>query len=300
MKQSISIYFGLLILLIVACESPDNKVNRGSTYDVLIPPKEKRKSGNLFIIGGGSRPEALLLDLIKVSGLDKEDEILILPTASQEPDSSYWYAAKQFKELGYENTDSVIIEKGVALPEEMIERVKKSKLLYICGGDQNRIMKEIQGTGLLEAIHQSYENGNTIAGTSAGAAVMSRKMITGNELRHSDYHSTFRTIESENIEIKEGLGLLEWAIIDQHFLIRSRHNRLLSAVIEHPEALAIGIDESTALVVQQDSIWVSGVSQIITFQANPNQKAIVQEGKLGARDLRIQLYLPGERLDNTQ
>src|SRR5690606_3561987 len=96
-------------------------------------------------------------------------------------------------------------------------------------------------------------------GTSAGAAVMSTPMITGDE-RHPggsrpDSTEPFMTIARDNIITSTGFGLIDGAILDQHFLRRKRHNRLVSAVLEHPKLLGVGIDESTALLVQPDGRW---------------------------------------------
>jgi cyanophycinase len=132
-----------------------------------------------------------------------------------------------------------------------------------------------------------------VAGTSAGAAVMSEKMTTGNQLRDTTYTSTFKVIESQNLEIKPGLGLITGVLIDQHFLIRSRHNRLLTGVIDFPDHMGIGIDESTAIVVKNDRAEVIGNSQVLVF-SNPGRSRRETGHKLGASGLRLDIFLPGE------
>src|SRR5690606_18086656 len=99
-----------------------------------------------------------------------------------------------------------------------VDSIKNANLVYISGGDQNRFMNIVAGTDIEKAIHESYKKGHVIAGTSAGAAVMSKLMITGTELKHPEYASTFRNIEADNIEIKTGLGMLTTVVIDQHFV----------------------------------------------------------------------------------
>jgi cyanophycinase len=123
---------------------------------------------------------------------------------------------------------------------------------------------------------------------------MSSKMITGNELKYPEYHETFRHIESENIEFEKGLGLLENVIIDQHFLIRSRHNRLITAVLEYPEIPGIGIDEATAILVQGNNAEVVGNSQVLVFRNKGGNKKTLNK-KIGGRKIRIDIYLPGEK-----
>jgi cyanophycinase len=133
-----------------------------------------------------------------------------------------------------------------------------------------------------------------IAGTSAGVAVMSDKMITGKELKYPEYSPTFKTIEADNLELNTGLNLLGNAVIDQHFLIRSRHNRLLTAILEYPDLIGIGIDEATALFIVNGVAEVIGESQVLVLK-NPEKKKRLVKGKLGGRNISIDIYLPGDK-----
>lgn len=104
----------------------------------------------------------------------------------------------------------------------------------------------------------------------------------------------YRTIEPNNIEVTKGLGLLETAIIDQHFIWRSRMNRLISVAIENPNELAIGIDESSAILVEGNSATVFGVSQVLVLNAS-KAKIIQTDSLLGAQNIRMDVYLPGQK-----
>jgi cyanophycinase len=131
-------------------------------------------SGNLFIIGGGKRPPSLVNELIKTANIEKDDFIVVLPMSSSEADTSFFYAKKQFKEQGFNNVVNFDFKKG-NISETWIDSLKKSKLIYITGGDQNKFMNIVLNTKIYSAIHIAYKKGATIAGTSAGAAVMSKK-----------------------------------------------------------------------------------------------------------------------------
>ena len=165
-------------------------------------------------------------------------------------------------------------------------------MIYISGGDQNRFMKIALGSPLVDAIHQAYKNGSVIAGTSAGAAVQSKKMITGNQLKNPNMKG-YKTIQPNNIEIAEGLGLLSSAIIDQHFIWRERNNRLISVAIENPNELAIGIDESTAILVEGNMATVYGISQVLVLNAS-RASITVTDSLLGANNVKMDLYVPGQ------
>ena len=250
--------------------------------------------GKLIIIGGGSRPDAMVERIIQESGLRIKGYCVILPMSSEDPDSSVYYASQQFLKKGITKLYGFNFKKDQPIKSSWIDSLRTASLIYITGGDQTRFMNIAAGTEIEKAIHDAYQNGCVISGTSAGAAVMSKLMITGNELKHKEYSSTFQTIEPNNIEIKTGLGLLPSAIIDQHFLIRSRHNRLLTAVIEHPEMVCIGIDESTAILVSGKNVEVLGDSQVLVYK-NPGKSKIVKNDKLGTRKISIDVYLPGEK-----
>lgn len=249
--------------------------------------------GKLFIIGGGSRPTALIERMIDEAGVESGGYGIILPMSSAS-DSAVYFAQQQFLERKLNNIVGLKFMKGETPTAVKLDSVRRAKFIYITGGDQNRFMDVVRGTEIEKAIHDAFKRGALIAGTSAGAAVMSKMMITGNELKHPDYSSTFKSIEGENIELAPGLGLIEGAIIDQHFLRRSRHNRLISAVIEHPEQTGIGIDEATALLVNGKDCEVVGDAQVIVLK-NSSRSRLTKNGKLGAREIRMDIYLPGEK-----
>jgi cyanophycinase len=256
--------------------------------------QQPHQEGKLIIIGGGHRPEALVQRIIKEAQLHKGGYGIILPMSSAEPDSAVFYAKKQFVAAGLSNVVGLQVYKDENLRETKLDSIKNAKMIYISGGDQNRFMRVISGTSAEAAIHEAFKNGSIVAGTSAGAAVMSKLMITGNELKHPDYSSTFKNIEAKNIDIQSGLGMVKGVIIDQHFVKRSRYNRLISAIIGHPELIGIGIDESTALLVEGNSVEVLGESQVIVFK-NPTKSKFEQNGKLGAKNLELDIYLPGQK-----
>jgi cyanophycinase len=144
-----------------------------------------------------------------------------------------------------------------------------------------------------QAIHDAFRNGSLVCGTSAGAALMSKKMITGNELKYPENEGSFKTIEEKNIETIEGLGLLEKTIIDQHFIKRKRLNRLISVSLENPEYTCVGIDESTAILVDGNAATVYGDNQVISLQNTGSEKKVVNS-LLGGKDLWLNVFLPGE------
>lgn len=250
--------------------------------------------GSLFIIGGGSRPVALISKMVETAKPNTQDYAVVLTMASGEPKASFDAISGQLQSAGLDkvfhfNFDSISVDNLA-----MVDSLLHAKLIYITGGDQNRFMNIVRGSAVYEAIHQAYKNGSTIAGTSAGAAVMSKRMISGAQLRgDTSYRATFEKVWAENIEFQEGLGLVDDIIIDQHFIKRSRYNRLLSALAAYPEKSCIGIDESTAIIVHNGQITVTGESQVVVFSRPETLR--IRDGKLiSFEDLKFGLYADGD------
>ena len=258
------------------------------------------KSGNagkLFIIGGGEKSKELMRDLITTSSMRKNDFIAILPMSSVEPDSSFFYISEDFKMV----TDLPVLnfnfEEGKQADPKKLDSLRSARIIFITGGDQVRFMKVVLNTPIYDAIHEAFNKGSTIAGTSAGAAVMSRNMITGNSLTgDTSYHETFSKLQKGNLEIKEGLGFLDSVIVDQHFIVRSRYNRLLTAMAEFPNYTCIGIDESTAIVVSAQRVKKTRKGQVILFRRPANIK-YTSTGLIKFSDLQFSVYTSGDEFN---
>jgi cyanophycinase len=193
--------------------------------------------------------------------------------ASAEGERSGEDKAKQLRGLGATATN-LWIDRRQADTDSVARLLDGATGIWFGGGLQTRLADVLVGTKVAAAIHARYTAGAVIGGTSAGAAVMSTPMVTGDELRRGgdrypeDSTAIFITIDRRNVQTARGLDLVTTAVIDQHFLRRKRHNRLLSLVLEGPVRLGAGIDESTALIIEPDGGWrVSGASTVVIYDA---------------------------------
>jgi len=250
--------------------------------------------GNLFIIGGGDRTDELVKKLIQTAGLHSGDHIAILPMSSAEPDSSYFYIKSDIEKACKNTIAYLNFTAATEHDPAMLDSVKNARLIFITGGDQSRFMKIVGKGPIYQAIHAAFNRGATVAGTSAGAAVMSKQMITGNQLSDTVYHETIGKLLAKNIEIKEGLGLVEHVIIDQHFVVRSRYNRLISALHDYPGFLGIGIDESTAIIIHHKQVNVVGESQVLLFSA-PQPIQTTKADQLKAKKIELTIFTAGDK-----
>ena len=252
------------------------------------------QKGSLFIIGGGTRSPELIQSLVKTASMKANDYIIVLPMATAEPEASFDAISKQLAQASNNAIGSLNFNSGNVNDKKWLDSLSGARLIYIVGGDQTKFMKVVVNTPVYQAIHKAYQNGATVAGTSAGAAVMSKQMITGTQLKDTIYKETFNKLWTENIEFEEGLGLLDSAIIDQHFLKRSRFNRLISALAAYPKYDCIGIDEGTAIIVHQKQVTIAGVSQVIRI-AKPKNLKTTEKGLIKMDDMQFNLYTAGDQ-----
>jgi cyanophycinase len=246
----------------------------------LAAPPDVPK-GHLVAVGGGNTSADIVKKALDLAGGAKA-RVLIIPQASELPDSGE-RSAKYWGENGA-TTVSVL---SLADKELAFGQVKQADLIWMPGGDQNRLMKALADTGVPEAIRQRYRAGATVGGTSAGAAVLSGVMLTGD--------ANLTVIRQGNTKTADGLDVWPGAIVDQHFIKRQRFNRLLSAVMDRPELVGIGVDESTAAVLTGSTFEVVGAGQILVIDA--------RQGKLtspgAVRDVRLHVLTNGMTFDMT-
>jgi cyanophycinase len=216
----------------------------------------KTTRGYLFIVGGGPQSEAMVQRFVDLAG-GRKAKIVVFAMASSEGRESGEEKAEDLRKLGAE-AHAYYIDHDEANTDSMQKNMQGVTGVWFGGGDQVLLTKALLGTRVEKAIHDRYRAGAVIGGTSAGAAVMSNPMLTGEE-RHPGGDTT---------ELVPGFGLITGALIDQHFLRRRRHNRFISAVLDSPAHLGVGIDESTALIVHPDGHWsVMGESAASVYDA---------------------------------
>lgn len=212
--------------------------------------------GPIIPIGGAedlnpNNGETILAEFVRLSG-GKRAHIAVIPTASADPGKTARGYTRLFRKLGVQNAASLEIEQREdANSEETLELLRWATGIFITGGDQERLVSLLVGTRAMEGIRQCNMEGTVVAGTSAGASILSAHMLVPGEIPG---------VESNNgsprrgaTEMVSGLGLLQDIIIDQHFSQRGRIGRLLDAFAANPGLLGLGIDEDTAAICDATS-----------------------------------------------
>jgi cyanophycinase len=128
-----------------------------------------------------------------------------------------------------------------AAESDLVEPLGKVGGIFMTGGNQLKLSSLITGTPFGDAIHEAYQRGAAVAGTSAGASILAEHMVA--------FGAGGATPKQRMSQLSAGLGLIQGVVIDQHFEQRNRYGRLLSLVAQSPSLLGLGIDEDTAAVI---------------------------------------------------
>jgi len=266
---------------------------------LALPLVATAQRGPLYIVGGGPQTPAMVEEFVQLAGGPGKARIIVMAMASASGERSGESKADDLRKLGA-NATNVWVTRAQADLDSVARLLDGVTGIWFGGGDQNRLASVVRGTALERAIKARYADGAVVGGTSAGAAVLSSRMITGSERRlggdrpPSDSSEAYITVDRNNVITSDGFALVDNAVIDQHFVRRKRHNRLLSLVLEAPPHLGVGIDESTALVIESDGTWrVSGRSVVVIYDARRAETTPVEAKVLGASGVTMHVLPAG-------
>jgi cyanophycinase len=232
--------------------------------------------GALVICGGGRLPESVRREFVRLAGGPKA-RIVVIPTASESADGPAAMLAEYLEPWNKQGVASVVLlhtRSRVKADEPGFTRpLEEATGVWFSGGDQSRVTDAYLGTAVERMLRGVLERGGVLGGTSAGAALMSRVMITGGH---------------DKATMGTGFGFLTGCVVDQHALKRNRVNRLLGVLADHPELVGLAIDESTALVVVQGRWQVMGDSYLVACRAagggQPIRMDVFHDGDRGSLD----------------
>jgi len=247
---------------------------------LVLVPAFAFASGSLVVVGGGGAGPEIVAKALALSG-GRNAIVAVLPQSSALPDAGD-SSVKMWLEAGAKEAEKIAFA-----DRDAASKLRRATLIWMPGGDQNRFMKAIEGTGLAEVIRERHRAGVTVGGTSAGAAVLADAMFTGD--------ADLKSITAGATVTAKGLGIWPDALIDQHFLARQRDNRLISAVLDRPALVGVGIDEGTAVIVKDGTLEVIGKSSVVIVDA---RKATIDKSAPGTpatgRDLKLSVLKAGQ------
>ncbi|MDP6368506.1 MAG: cyanophycinase [Planctomycetota bacterium] len=244
-------------------------------------------AGSLVVAGGGDLGDEVYsrcVELARERWPGIALDVVVLPQASRREGAGSetvprWLAA---------GASSARVWDDLSL-EGAREAMAQAEVVWFTGGSQRRLMSALQGGQALDLIRARQSAGCLVGGTSAGAAVMSATMISGEPQPGP--------LRFGAMEAYSGLGLWPEVIVDQHFSERGRFDRLLTAVLDQPQLLGVGISEGTAVLVHDNRLEVIGAGLVTLIDA---QGAAVGAGVTAelqtARGVSVTILKAGDSL----
>ncbi len=217
------------------------------------------ESGNLVIAGGGAIGPDITNTFINLAG-GKNATIVVIPTAGGQDtyDDDVWFA-KQLRDYGCTRVTVLhTYDRTMADSDEFTLALKEATGVWFSGGRQWRLVDAYAGTETERVFWEVLDKGGVIGGTSAGATIQGSYLVRGdtqtNQIMMGDH--------------EEGFGFVKNIAIDQHVLARNRQFDMFEILEKRPELLGIGLDESTAIVVHQNTFEVIGESNVLIYDGN--------------------------------
>jgi cyanophycinase len=249
--------------------------------------------GTIVVLGGGYDDPTLALLAELLPARTAHIEILTAATA-QEPARTHAAYARVLHKLGCPHVGHLQIDTDhPADAPDTLARLRGAGLVFLTGGDQERLTEQLLGTEFLEVLRRrcQHEVGFILAGTSAGASALGGQMLVAGR--------GWRSLLAGGIEVIPGLAILPKLLIDQHFVERARYPRLLHAVLVHPELLGLGLSEETGIIFRPglppevfgDEVVVAVDGRQLTANNYPSQ---VEGRPIGGQGFQVSVLVKGD------
>ncbi|MFA5713376.1 MAG: cyanophycinase [Bacteroidales bacterium] len=200
--------------------------------------------GYLYIVGGGAQTYRMVEQYLNLAGKGKK-RVVVIPFANKNFETADKAVKKLIMQYGVDSYDKIICEKREVDSKANLKLIEKANVVWFTGGHQKKLSDWMLDSELLKRIKEKYKEGTiVVGGSSAGASIMGDYMPTG-----------------------RGFAFLENIYVHQHYLARKRTTANFAALRKHPTLRALGIDESTAIIVKPDATFdVIGKSRVLVFE----------------------------------
>jgi len=220
-------------------------------------PRAVEKLPGSVVLAGGTFIDAMGLEVVRLAGGDKA-RVVLIPTAYGPTDEE---GVDQFRELWNRfHPASISIlhthDRAVANDPEFVKPLREATAVWFLGGIQSRLTDIYEGTLLHQEVRRVFERGGVVGGNCAGAMALGETMIVGGDEDDED---------EDAVVLRPGLGIIPKMVADSHVLERNRLERLRGVIEEHPDHFGVGIDSSTAVVIDHGQLRVVGKSYVTTI-----------------------------------
>lgn len=263
-------------------------------------------AGTVVALGGAVRfdNEAVRQRIVELAG-GPGARFVVIPTSSSYPESTGEDAAQELRRRGAQVEllkiaprwagETLESARRAAANPDYVAKINAASGVYFTGGAQERYADVLNPGGIaspvLQAVRALQARGGVVAGTSAGAAIMSSVMFRD----ALNPVLVLKGVMREGKEIERGLGFVgEQLFIDQHFLKRGRVGRMLGLMLAKGYKLGLGVDENTAAIIHGSEIEIVGATGALLLDL---RSATQEPGPVNVRNVRISYLDNGDRYD---
>jgi cyanophycinase len=251
--------------------------------------------GPIMAIGGAEDKfdDKIILSTFAQLAGGSTARVAIMPTASSIESAGERYKAL-FLGLGVRSADVLFIaDRDDANDADALEVLHDATGVFLTGGNQMRLSTMVGGTKAAALIRDRNDAGAVVAGTSAGASILSSHMVA--------FGASGETPKQRMAQMVAGFGLVSELIIDQHFRQRDRIGRLLMFVASNPGLLGLGVDEDTAALIGGNGVLeVIGRNSVTIVDGTNMYSDIFQvkgHGGITISGAQLHVLTPGRRFD---
>jgi cyanophycinase len=229
--------------------------------------------GSLILIGGHEDKEGDKVILRAVAKAAGRGKLVVATIASELPKELFEEYNAVFRSIGVRHVHHLTFDsREEAMRESTLRVLDDASVVFFTGGDQLRITSQMGDTPVYSRVKEIFDRGGTIAGTSAGASVMTESMVVSGDSEETNKIGDL-------IKLAPGFGLIGGVVVDQHFAQRGRIGRLLGVVAQNPRILGIGLDENAAIRIRRGSFQCIGENAVYVLDAGKMQFTNVAEGE---------------------
>lgn len=277
-------------ILLIGCSAPEAEMAESASVEV----------GRLVIIGGALDAENADVFHAILQGRSGDAPLCVVPTASSDAEEAMTGMVERLDGYGGAGAATGVListdDPERARDPEVATALSRCSGFYFTGGSQSRVLDVFLPDGdttvAYRALRSRWEEGAVLAGSSAGAAMMSSVMISGGSSEEAVEVGVAADAEADGVQLRPGMGFFPAAVLDQHFLARGRIGRLLVTTLQDgTPRVGLGIDENTALIVDGDSAVVVGASGVVVVDGRsadrtaPHRGAGIEVSLAGAGDV---------------
>lgn len=259
--------FRFLLFFFLAVEASGPRVHAEPASPASTRILSAGIDGSLVLSGGSKPTPAIQARFVELAG-GKSARLVIVPTASPMPEGRDEFFLTPWKDCGAADVTLLHVKsRELADDRPFCDRIRQATGIWFTGGDQSQIADVCIGTMVEQELHALLKRGGAVGGTSAGATVMSRVMIAG---------------ENPELHVATGFDMLPGAVIDTHVIRRKRIPRLFKVLESHPGLFGCAVGEDTALVIRGREMRVVGDATVTLLlsatKARPAKEVELKSG----------------------